>query len=108
METTIKRFSLCVTKETYRQLEDLCEQFGERRSNVITRCIQTVYEMYHPYSTIKVSKNQFKIVSGLSTIMDTDGEDCYYLKQDEQVNKITIGDLVNEVKKQIEDKDEKP
>jgi metal-responsive CopG/Arc/MetJ family transcriptional regulator len=43
MTTTVKRVSFCLTKETQRQLDEICKLFQENRSQVIIRAIQSLY-----------------------------------------------------------------
>jgi predicted DNA-binding protein len=43
MSTTIKRISLCLTKETQRQLDELSCRLGENQSQIITRALQAFY-----------------------------------------------------------------
>lgn len=43
-KTTVKRISMCLTKETQRQIECLSAIFGENPSQVITRSIQMIYQ----------------------------------------------------------------
>jgi predicted DNA-binding protein len=48
-KTTVKRTSMCLTKETNRQLQDLKMKLGENSSQVITRAIQLLhYSMRFP------------------------------------------------------------
>jgi len=42
-KTTVKRTSICLTQETFRQLQDLKERLGENSSQVITRALQVLY-----------------------------------------------------------------
>lgn len=42
-KTTLKRTSFCSTKEMHRQLELLCETFGENKSQVISRALQLLH-----------------------------------------------------------------
>ena len=41
--TTVERTSFCTTRETKRQLDALCELFGENKSQVIMRGIQMLH-----------------------------------------------------------------
>lgn len=43
MSRTIKRISLCLTKEARRQLDDLCDKCGESPSEVLKRALQLFY-----------------------------------------------------------------
>lgn len=43
MTTTVKRRSLCLTKETIRQLDDLVDRFGENPSQVMVRALQLLH-----------------------------------------------------------------
>lgn len=40
---TLKRTSFCTTPETQRQLDELCTEFGENKSQVIIRAIQLLH-----------------------------------------------------------------
>lgn len=42
-KTTIRRTSFCLTQETQRQLDELCANFGENPSQVITRALQLIH-----------------------------------------------------------------
>ena len=46
MTTMIKRFSVCLTKENKRQLEELCEKLGENRNQIIVRALQALHRKY--------------------------------------------------------------
>lgn len=39
MSTTIKRITICLTKESNRQLLSLMKKFGENQSQCINRCL---------------------------------------------------------------------
>lgn len=43
MTTTVKRITLALTKEQQRQLEALCELYGETQSQVIHRAVSVLY-----------------------------------------------------------------
>ncbi len=56
--TTVRRTSFCITKETQRQLEDLCRVFGENNSQVITRALQMLhYSLRFPNITLTENVN---------------------------------------------------
>jgi len=42
-KTTIRRTSFCLTQETQRQLDELCANFGENPSQIITRALQLIH-----------------------------------------------------------------
>lgn len=44
MQTTIKRTSISLTKETDRQLKEIKLKFGENQNQVITRAIYILYK----------------------------------------------------------------
>lgn len=64
MTTTVKRTSFCFTKETQRQLEDLCARFGENPSQVITRSLQLLHFSLRfpniPLNTREVTRDEKK------------------------------------------------
>ena len=47
-KTTAKRLTLCLTRETDRQLNELCDRLGESRSQAIVRCINYFYMYEYP------------------------------------------------------------
>jgi hypothetical protein len=55
MTTTIKRRSLCLTLEMQRQIDDLCERFGENPSQVMMRALQVLhYSLRFPNVPLKI------------------------------------------------------
>jgi hypothetical protein len=46
MATIINRFTLCLTKENQRQLDELCEAFGENKNQVLMRALQILHNKY--------------------------------------------------------------
>ena len=46
MATIIHRFTLCLTKENQRQLDELCKKLGENKNQVMMRALQLLYDKY--------------------------------------------------------------
>jgi len=44
MATTKSRVMLCLTQETERQLEVLCDQFSENKSQVMRRALERLHQ----------------------------------------------------------------
>lgn len=43
MATTVKRASICLTADTMQQIEDLGNNFGENRSQIIKRAVHFLH-----------------------------------------------------------------
>jgi predicted DNA-binding protein len=54
MSTTVKRTSLCLTRETKRQLDELCKEFGESSSRIMSRSIDLLHR------SLKIDKVPYK------------------------------------------------
>jgi hypothetical protein len=62
-KTTTKRTSFCTTNETYRQLLDLSEKFGENKSQVITRAIHMLhYSLRFPNVPLRQADDQLMTI----------------------------------------------
>lgn len=48
MATTVQRIHFCVTKETQRQLNQLCNERGENRAQIIKQAIDFFYQLRQP------------------------------------------------------------
>jgi len=48
-KTTVKRRSFCFTQETQRQIDELCERFGENASQVMIRAISGMHYLTFAY-----------------------------------------------------------
>ncbi len=53
--TTTRRITFCLTKETERQLNELCDRLGESRSQVIVRTINNFYMAKSLSEQLKIS-----------------------------------------------------
>ena len=46
MATTVKRLSICLTKETNRQLLDLLQEYGETITQIVSRSIDLLHKSH--------------------------------------------------------------
>jgi flagellin-specific chaperone FliS len=61
MAETGKSTSFFATKETIKQLEELCEQLGENKSKVISRCINIIHCKLEIIIELEKAKNSYSI-----------------------------------------------
>lgn len=61
-KTTFRRTSFCLTHETQRQLDEICEKFTENPSQVITRALQLLhFSLQFQSITLQNEKKKTKI-----------------------------------------------